>query len=55
MIPALEQARVLADLGAALRRSNRRVEAREMLRYAVDTAYRLGAEPIHRLANRLWR
>jgi DNA-binding CsgD family transcriptional regulator len=42
----LEQARVLADLGAALRRSNRRVEAREMLRQAVDAAYRVGAEPI---------
>jgi DNA-binding CsgD family transcriptional regulator len=42
----LEQARVLADLGAALRRSNRRVEAREMLRQAVDAASRVGAEPI---------
>jgi DNA-binding CsgD family transcriptional regulator len=42
----LEQARVQADLGAALRRSNRRVEAREMLRQAIDAAYRAGAGPL---------
>jgi DNA-binding CsgD family transcriptional regulator len=42
----LEQARARADLGAVLRRSNRRVEAREMLRQAVDAAHRVGAEPL---------
>jgi DNA-binding CsgD family transcriptional regulator/tetratricopeptide (TPR) repeat protein len=42
----LEHARALTDLGALLRRSNRRVEAREMLRQAVDAAYRIGAEPL---------
>jgi DNA-binding CsgD family transcriptional regulator len=40
----LEQARALADLGAQLRRSNRRVEARNMLRPAVDAAHRVGAQ-----------
>jgi DNA-binding NarL/FixJ family response regulator len=43
---SLERARALADLGALLRRSNRRVEAREMLRQAVDVAHRVGATPI---------
>ena len=42
----LEQARALADLGALLRRSNRRVEARHLLRQAVDTAHHLGAEAL---------
>jgi DNA-binding CsgD family transcriptional regulator len=42
----LEQARVLADLGALLRRGNRRVEAREMLRRAVDRAHHAGARPL---------
>jgi DNA-binding CsgD family transcriptional regulator len=42
----LEQARALADLGALLRRGNRRVEAREMLRHAVDAAHRAGARPL---------
>ncbi|HUE27799.1 MAG TPA: LuxR C-terminal-related transcriptional regulator, partial [Solirubrobacteraceae bacterium] len=42
----IEHARALTDLGALLRRSNRRVEARGLLRQAVDTAYRLGAEPL---------
>jgi DNA-binding CsgD family transcriptional regulator len=42
----LEQARARADLGAVLRRSNRRVEARGMLRQAVDAAHRVGAEPL---------
>jgi DNA-binding CsgD family transcriptional regulator len=46
----LEQARALADLGAVLRRSNRRVEARHMLRQAVDVARRVGAEPLARRA-----
>jgi DNA-binding CsgD family transcriptional regulator len=42
----LEQARALADLGALLRRSNHRVEARQLLRRAVDTAHHLGAEAL---------
>jgi DNA-binding CsgD family transcriptional regulator len=42
----LEQARALADLGALVRRSNRRLEARHMLRQAVDAAHRVGAEPL---------
>ena len=42
----LEQARALADLGALLRRGNRRAEAREMLRRAVDAAHRAGARPL---------
>jgi DNA-binding CsgD family transcriptional regulator len=39
----LEHARALADLGALLRRSNRRVEARQLLRHAIDAAHHLGA------------
>ena len=39
----LERARALADLGAMLRRRNRRTEARELLREALDTAHRTGA------------
>ena len=39
----LEHARALVDLGAALRRANRRTEARERLREGVDLARRLGA------------
>jgi DNA-binding CsgD family transcriptional regulator len=39
----LEYARALVDLGAALRRENRRTEARERLREGVDLAQRLGA------------
>jgi DNA-binding NarL/FixJ family response regulator len=46
----LEQARALTELGALLRRSNRRVEARKMLRQAIDSAYRVGAEPLARRA-----
>jgi DNA-binding CsgD family transcriptional regulator len=42
----LEQARARADLGAVLRRSNRRVEARDMLRRAVEAAHRVGAAPL---------
>jgi ATP/maltotriose-dependent transcriptional regulator MalT len=42
----LEHARVLADLGALLRRSNHRLEARGLLRQAIDAAHRLGAEPL---------
>ena len=40
----LELARSLAELGAALRRANQRVEARERLREAADLAQRCGAE-----------
>ena len=40
----LELARSLAELGAALRRGNRRSEARERLREAADLAQRCGAE-----------
>jgi DNA-binding CsgD family transcriptional regulator len=39
----LERARALADLGALLRRRNRRTEARELLREALDAAHRTGA------------
>jgi DNA-binding NarL/FixJ family response regulator len=39
----LERARALADLGALLRRRNRRTEARELLREALDAAHRAGA------------
>ncbi len=42
----LERARTLTDLGALLRRSNHRVEARQLLRQAVDTAHHLGAEAL---------
>jgi len=42
----LEQARALADLGALLRRSNHRAEARDLLRRAIDTAHHLGAETL---------
>ena len=40
----LERARALADLGALLRRRNRRTEARELLRESLDVAHRLGAK-----------
>jgi DNA-binding CsgD family transcriptional regulator/tetratricopeptide (TPR) repeat protein len=39
----LEKARALADLGAMLRRRNRRSEAQELLREALDAAHRAGA------------
>jgi len=42
----LERARALADLGAMLRRRNRRTEARELLREALDAAHRSGAGPL---------
>ena len=43
---ALERARALTDLGAMLRRRNRRTEARELLREALDAAHRAGAKPL---------
>ena len=39
----LDQARARADLGALLRRGNRRAEARHPLRQAADTAHHIGA------------
>jgi DNA-binding NarL/FixJ family response regulator len=42
----LERARAQADLGAMLRRRNRRTEARELLAEAVDVAHRSGAAPL---------
>jgi DNA-binding CsgD family transcriptional regulator len=42
----LEQARALTDLGALLRRSNRRVDARHVLRQALDAAHHIGARPL---------
>src|SRR5829696_390989 len=42
----LERARALADLGAMLRRRNRRREARDLLREALDTAHRSRARPL---------
>ena len=42
----LERARAIADLGALLRRRNRRTEARELLRDALDAAHRAGARPL---------
>jgi DNA-binding CsgD family transcriptional regulator len=41
---SLEHARALTDLGAALRRANRRSEAREPLRHGFDQATRCGAD-----------
>ena len=40
----LERARTLVELGAAMRRANERVAAREPLRAALDLAHRCGAE-----------
>jgi DNA-binding CsgD family transcriptional regulator len=42
----LEEARALADFGAALRRANRRTESRDPLHRALDLANRCGATPI---------
>jgi DNA-binding CsgD family transcriptional regulator len=47
----LERARALADLGAMLRRRNRRTEARELLREALDAAHRAGARPLAEYAD----
>jgi DNA-binding CsgD family transcriptional regulator len=46
----LQHAHALADLGAALRRANRRREAREPLREALDLAHRCGATPLEERA-----
>jgi DNA-binding CsgD family transcriptional regulator len=46
----LEYARALVDLGAALRRANRRVDAREPLRLGLDLADRCGAKVLGRRA-----
>ena len=43
---ALEAARAMADLGAMLRRRNRRTDARTYLREALDAAHRAGARPL---------
>ena len=42
----LEHAKALTDLGAALRRRNRRTEARQPLRTALDLAESCGARPL---------
>jgi DNA-binding CsgD family transcriptional regulator len=42
----VEHARALMDLGAALRRANRRADAREPLRRALDVADACGAAPV---------
>jgi DNA-binding CsgD family transcriptional regulator len=47
----LEHARALVDLGAALRRANQRMEARERLREGVDLARRIGAFGLAERAN----
>jgi len=46
----VERARAVADLGAMLRRRNRRTEARDLLREALHTAHQAGAEPLARQA-----
>jgi DNA-binding CsgD family transcriptional regulator len=46
----LEHARCLVDLGAALRRANRRAEAREPLRTGAELAERCGATALQRRA-----
>jgi DNA-binding CsgD family transcriptional regulator len=43
---ALERARALTELGAALRRANRRTEAREPLRRGLELAHSCGAKPL---------
>ena len=42
----LEHAKARTDLGAALRRANRRADAREQLRHAVELATICGATPL---------
>lgn len=43
---SVERAHALLELGAALRRSNKRIEARDQLRAALDLATRSGAAPL---------
>jgi DNA-binding CsgD family transcriptional regulator len=47
----LEHARVLVDLGAALRRRNERSRARELLRQGAELAVKCGAIPLVERAN----
>ena len=47
----VEHARALVEYGAALRRSKRRIEARERLREGVEIAHRLGALALVAQAN----
>jgi DNA-binding CsgD family transcriptional regulator/tetratricopeptide (TPR) repeat protein len=42
----LERARTLVELGAAVRRSNSRAEARELLKEGLDFAVRCGSQPL---------
>jgi class 3 adenylate cyclase/DNA-binding CsgD family transcriptional regulator/tetratricopeptide (TPR) repeat protein len=42
----LERARTLVELGAALRRSNQRAEARELLGQGLELAVRAGSQPL---------
>ena len=42
----LERARTLVELGAALRRANNRVQAREVLKEGLDFAVRCGSQPL---------
>jgi class 3 adenylate cyclase/DNA-binding CsgD family transcriptional regulator len=42
----LERARTMVELGAALRRANARVEARELLKEGLDIAVRSGSQPL---------
>jgi DNA-binding CsgD family transcriptional regulator len=42
----LERARTLVELGAALRRANQRVDARELLKEGLDIAVRCGSQPL---------
>ena len=46
----LEHARALVELGAALRRANRRKDAREPLRQGLEIAHRCGAIPLEEQA-----
>ncbi len=46
----LQHAQALVELGAALRRANRRKDAREPLRQGLDLAHRCGAKPLEEQA-----
>jgi DNA-binding CsgD family transcriptional regulator len=47
----IQHARALVDLGAALRRANKRAEARERLREGAELGYRLGTAALVERAN----